>query len=72
MIVIEIQKNGESVVVLPTFYTPDINVANQKYHQILSAAAVSTVEVHSAVMLNDDGGFVKCEKFTHIGGDDDN
>ena len=41
------------------------NEAENKYHMILAYAAVSSVEKHSAVMLNDDGSFIKSETFEH-------
>ena len=62
-IVIEIQKN-EQVATLVNAYE-DRNLAEQKYHQILSAAAVSSVLTHSAVMLEEDGRLLKRETYSH-------
>lgn len=39
--------------------------AEQKYHQILAAAAVSSVEIHTAVILNPEGGKIKGETYKH-------
>lgn len=51
-IVIEIQidANGTAAVI-PTAFE-DINVARQKYHTILAAAAVSALPVHCAAILD--------------------
>ena len=62
-IVIEIQKNEQAATLVNTY--EDRNLAEQKYHQILSAAAVSNVPIHSAVMLMDDGYQVKKETYYH-------
>ena len=60
--VIELQ-NG---IVGANVWTYDtINAAEAKYHSVLAAAAVSSVEVHSAVLLNDSGFCVKHESYTH-------
>lgn len=66
MIVIEIQHNsasGETACITTAYNDP--NVAEQMYHQVLSAAAVSSVNVHSAVMLSDEGRPVKNETYYH-------
>lgn len=41
------------------------NEAENKYHTILAYAAISSVEKHAAVMLTNDGGFIKSEYFEH-------
>ena len=65
MVVIEIQhsNSGETACLTNTF--SDQNLAEQKYHTVLSAAAVSTVNVHSAVMLDDTGRLIKNETYYH-------
>lgn len=62
-IVIEIQA-GDSVATLVNSYE-DKNLAEQKYHQVLAAAAVSAVPKHSAVMLTDEGDRLKNECYIH-------
>ena len=60
--VIELQ-NG---VVGANVWTYDnINAAENKYHGVLAAAAVSSVEVHAAALLNDSGLCIKHECYTH-------
>lgn len=63
-IVTELQTNGETTAVLTDVFT-DEALANQKYYQILSFAAVSTVEIHAAAILNEYGGVLKNECFMH-------
>ena len=65
-IIIEIQKmnNGSCAVVPPTTYT-DQRIAEQAYHTALSYAAVSQVNVHSVVMLDDTGARIKGETYYH-------
>ena len=66
LIIIEIQKSNKGTVniVTPASYT-DKAQAEQKYHNALSAAAVSNVDVHSVVMLSDTGERVKGETYYH-------
>lgn len=65
-IIIEIQKsnNGTVAIVPPASYT-DQQIAEQAYHAALAAAAVSQVDVHSVVMLNDTGARIKGETYYH-------
>ena len=62
-IVIEIQ-TGEQVATLVNAYA-DRNAAENKYHTILAAAAVSEVPKHGAVMLTDEGVRLKSECYIH-------
>ena len=46
----------------------DYNTRNEgenKYHTILAYAAVSSLEKHSAVMLTNEGEYIKSECFVH-------
>lgn len=64
-IVIELQKNAQgSVANIVTQHTTR-NDAESKYHQILAAAAVSTVYQHSAVLLTDAGQEICHQSYTH-------
>ena len=64
--IIEIQKsnNGTAAIVPPASYT-DQRLAEQAYHTALSYAAVSQVNVHSVVMLDDTGARIKGETYYH-------
>ena len=53
-IVTELQTNGETTAVLNYTYT-DKNIALQQYHTILASAAVSQVQVHTAMIVNEIG-----------------
>ena len=62
-LVIELQKvNDSQVANIVTAYT-DRNVAEQKYHTVLSAAAVSSLPCHSAVILDEMGRTIKGPEF---------
>lgn len=62
-IVLEIQ-TSTTVATLVNSYE-DRNQAESKYHQILSAAALSSVPKHSAVLMNDVGQTIKNETYIH-------
>lgn len=62
-IVIEIQTSN-TVTTLVNSYE-DRNQAESKYHQILTAAALSSVPKHSAVLMNDVGQTIKNETYIH-------
>lgn len=63
-IVIELQTNGGTTANIVNAYN-DFSVALQAYYTILAAAAVSSVEIHAAVMLNARGELLRHESFTH-------
>lgn len=63
-IVIELQTNGTTTASLVDAYT-DKNVAYQKYHTILASAAVSKVEIHTAIIMNEYGIVEARESFEH-------
>lgn len=62
-IVMEIQTSDKVATIVNAY--EDRNTAEQKYHQILSAAAVSQVPKHGAVMLTDEGVRLKGECYIH-------
>lgn len=62
-IVIEIQTSTQVATIVTSH--SNRNEAEQKYHQILSAAAVSQVPKHGAVMLTDEGVRLKGECYIH-------
>ena len=65
MIIIEIQHSNDGSTSVLHEVKADNNIAEQTYHQKLSYAAVSAVNVHSVVMLDDDGNRVKGESYYH-------
>lgn len=63
-IVIESQtNNGVTSTIVNTYAS--FALAEQKYHLVLSAAAVSNVPIHSATMLTERGNLVKFECYDH-------
>lgn len=62
-IVLEIQTTS-TVANLVNAYE-DRNQAESKYHQILSAAAISAVPKHSAVLMDDTGYTLKRDSYEH-------
>lgn len=63
-IVAEIQTaNCQTSVITTTFAT--LNEADNKYHTILAAAAISTVAVHAAIMYTATGSYIKSEYYKH-------
>ena len=62
-IVMEIQKSNTAATIVNTYETR--NEAENKYHTILAAAAVSNIPQHAAVLLDDNGEYIKSECFMH-------
>ena len=63
-IIIEQQTNNGFTAVLTTV-KDNYNEAEQEYHTVLAAAAVSPVQIHSAAMLTERGQMIKFECYTH-------
>lgn len=63
-LVIEQQTTNGTTAVITTVKS-NINEAEQQYHTVLAAAAVSQVPLHSASMLNERGQLIKYELFDH-------
>lgn len=64
MVIVEIQKNADGVSCITTTHETR-SEAEQKYHQTLAFAAVSSVDAHSVVMLDDYGTKIKSEVYHH-------
>ena len=62
-IVIEIQNSGTVATIVNQY--ADKNAAESKFHQILASAAVSSVPVHSAVLMTDRGVWLRSESYEH-------
>ena len=63
-IVIEAQTNNGTTALLTSVHATQ-NEAESKYHLVLSAAAVSTVEKHSATMIDETGYCLKSQCYEH-------
>lgn len=66
-IVIELQTNNGAVGVL-TYKFTELSEAYAKYYTILASAAVSDIEVHTALIVTETGQVVRTETFAHEGG----
>ncbi len=62
-LVLEIQKSDTVAHLLTAHESRE--EAEQKFHTVLSAAAVSSVPVHSAMLITDDGTALRSERYTH-------
>ena len=63
-IVIELQKNGNQMGNIVTSHST-LADAHHKFHTVAAAAAISSVEKHSVVLLNDDGFPIERVSFEH-------
>lgn len=62
-IVLEIQASDTIATTINSY--EDRNTAESRYHQILAAAAMSTIPHHSAVLMNEVGNTIKSDSYTH-------
>lgn len=69
-LVIEIQTSGGKISTL-NYQFDALNLAEQKYYSILSAAAVSSIDVHAAMIVDNRGVVLKNDFYDHtaLGGD---
>ena len=65
MIIIEIQHSNDGATAVLHEVVADRNTAEQTYHTKLAYAAVSSVNAHSVVMMDDYGSRVKGETYYH-------
>ena len=63
-IVVELQKNGNQMGNIVTAHET-LQDAQHKFHTVAAAAAISNVEKHSVILLNDDGFPVERTTFEH-------
>lgn len=66
IIIQEIQTNETQSALTPTATFTDRNQAEARYHTILAAAAVSSVEVHTVIMYDEHGNTIKRDFYEHI------
>lgn len=64
-IVIELQTNNDGTVGNLVYAFTNRNEAEQKYHLVLSAAAVSALPAHAAVLLTGDGRMLASQCYRH-------
>lgn len=63
-IVLELQATEDNVAHFFTVYYSQAE-AESSYHLVLSAAAVSTVPIHSALLMAADGQVLRSETYKH-------
>lgn len=63
-IVIELQKNGNQMANIVTAHET-LQDAQYKFHTVAAAAAISNVEKHSVILLDDDGFTIEKTIFEH-------
>ena len=61
-IVLEIQKTGDVVTTISTVYD-DRPHADASFYTILSVCALSTLDKHGAMIINENGAVVKSEVY---------
>lgn len=64
-LVIELQESADGQVSNIVTSHDTANEAESKYHAVLSAAAVSSIPVHSAIMVNSHGGYIDSKSYDH-------
>lgn len=69
--VIELQTNDGTTTVLTNSYA-DESLAYQKYYQVLSFAAVSDIDIHSAAVINEEGISIDHSTFNRIASKESN
>ena len=65
-IIQEIQTNNGQAALLPAITKADRNEMESTFHSILASAAISTVEVHTVVVVDEHGNMVKREYYEHL------
>lgn len=68
-IVMEIQTNSEGVVSTILNQYEALNLAENKFYQIMAAASISSVPVHTACILTDKGALLRTDSYQHINGE---
>lgn len=61
----EIQTENGTTALVPAATYSDRNAAEAAYHSILAAAAVSSVDVHTALLYDEHGNVIRCETYEH-------
>lgn len=65
-IVTEFQTSNDNTVAVLTNNFTDRQAAESKYHNILSFAAASTLPVHAASIITNEGALIEHKSYKHI------
>lgn len=68
-IVMEIQTNSEGVVSTILNQYEALNLAENKFYQIMAAASISSIPTHTACIFTDQGTLVRTDSYQHIDGE---
>ena len=68
-ILIEMQTTGEQTAIPPIVTKTDRNEAEAEFHRLCSIAAVSSVPIHTVMMVDEYGNTQRAEHYTHGGAD---
>lgn len=64
-ILIEMQTSGEQTAIPPIVTKTDRNEAESEFHRLCSVAAVSSVPIHSVMMVDEFGNTIRSEHYAH-------
>ena len=65
IILLEIQTENGSTALLPAATYTDKNEAESAYHSKLASAAISSVDVHTVLMIDEHGNTLRREFYEH-------
>ena len=66
IILFEIQTDNGSTAILPAATYTDRNAADSAYHTKLASAAISSVDVHTVLMIDEHGNTLRREYYEHL------
>lgn len=64
-IIHEMQTTGNQTALVPALTYTDRNQADSAYHTALAAAAISSVPIHTVLMVDEHGNTIKCDYYEH-------
>lgn len=65
-IILEMQtNNGQTSIPTPIQTAETKNAAMSTYHSILAVASISSVELHTAMVIDGTGKIYACESYSH-------
>ena len=64
-LVVEIQKFANGAMSTPSWAYDSLQSAEAKYHSVLAAAAVSSLPVHSCILMSEEGFPLRHECYKH-------
>ena len=65
-IIQEIQTSNGTTALTPAITKNDLNQAESTFHSICASAAISAVNVHAVVILDEHGNTIRREYYEHL------